>query len=417
MVTFSTPKAPKGAPDIVPPRSAIYERVEAVASERFRRYGYRRIETPAFEHTELFERGLASGSDIVTKEMYTFEDKGGRSLTLRPDMTAPVVRALLENRLDKVGLPVKLYYVAPIFRHERPQAGRYRQFRQAGVELVGATSPEADAEVIELASSVFRSLGLTQVSLLLNSIGHAQCRALYLPRLVQFLEAHRGQLCEDCQRKIERNPLRTFDCKVEQDQKVMLDAPLITDSLCSDCKSHHDAVKSLLTDVGVAFIEEPRLVRGLDYYSRTTFEFTSQGLGSQNAIGAGGRYDGLAELLGGDDLPGIGFGLGVDRIVMLLEEQPQAIRAFVVAVGEEARRAAFALVTRLREAGVSVDFDASGRGMKAQFKMADRLGAEKVVIIGEREIATGLYAVKDMVSGEQETIEADGVGNHLKEQP
>lgn len=420
MVTFSTPKAPKGAPDIIPPRSSIYERVEKVAAERFRRYGYRRIETPVFEHTELFERGLTIGSDIVTKQMYTFEDKGGRSLTLRPDLTAPVVRAVLENHLDKAGLPVKLYYLAAVFRHERPQAGRYRQFRQAGVEVVGASTAEADAEVIELAHGVFRDLGLTQVTLLLNSIGHLECRGRYLPTLVQFLEARREQLCPDCQRKIERNPLRTFDCKVVRDREIMQKAPLITDYLCSDCKTHHEAVKSLLTQVGVSFIEDPRLVRGLDYYTRTSFEFIGEGLGSQDAIGAGGRYDGLSESLGGGHLPGVGFGLGVDRIAMLVEAgqsfTPPAIRVFVVAIGEDARRAAFPMVTQLRASGIAADFDLADRGMKGQFRSADRSGAPKVIVIGEREMATGSFTVKDMLSGEEETIMGDALVSYLKAQ-
>jgi len=412
---------PKGAPDVWPPRSAIYESIIATAVSAFRRYGYGRIDTPIFEQTELFERGLASGSDIVTKEMYTFQDKGGRSLTLRPDMTAPVVRSIIEHGLDRAGRPVKLYYVAPIFRHERPQSGRFRQFTQVGVESVGGDAPEMDAEVILLASQVFSRVGLGEVKLLLNSIGHADCRAAYLPLLKAFLQAHSDDLCDDCRRKIDVNPLRTFDCKAPADRRIMLEAPLIKDHLCDDCVGHHSVVKESLSAAGLEFVEEPRLVRGLDYYSRTTFEFVSEGLGAQNAVGAGGRYDGLSEQLGGTRLPGVGFGLGVERIALALDARPGAqsslpqsgLDVYLVAVGAKARPAVFVLAEQLRSAGLTTDLDLANRGAKGQFKAADRAGAKQVVVIGDRELESGLFTVRDMNTGQEEGVAVDSLAGLL----
>jgi len=413
-------KGPKGAPDILPPRSASYEHVIDVATRQFARYGYSRIDTPVFEHTEVFLRGLAEGSDIVSKEMYTFEDKGGRSLTLRPDMTAPVVRAIIEHGLDKQGTAVKLYYAAPVFRHERPQAGRTRQFTQVGVECVGTTSPESDAEVIELAASVYAALGI-EARLLLNSIGHPGCRSEYMPSLVAFLRSHSDQLCEDCKRKIDRNPLRTFDCKVERDRAIMENAPMITDHLCEPCSEHHMAVMSLLSDVSVEFTKEPKLVRGLDYYTKTTFEFVSEGLGSQDAVGAGGRYDGLAEQLGGDPSPGIGFGLGVDRMVLVLESlrdgsilgPPAGV--FVAPARPDLGRDAFRLATQLRHSGSRVVMDQSARNLKGQLRSANRAGAAFAVILGPREIEASTATVRDMSSGQESDVPFGSLHDWLKE--
>jgi len=392
--------------------------------ETFRLWGYQRIETPVFESTELFERGLAAGSDIVTKEMYTFEDKGGRSLTLRPDMTAPVVRATLEHGLDRMGLPVKLYYASPIFRHERPQAGRYRQFWQVGVEAIGSEAAAIDAEVIALASDVIAKIGLGGVTLKLNSIGHPECRALYLPLLRDYLMAHETELCSDCRRKIEANPLRTFDCKVPADREVMQNAPVIVDHLCAECKEHHESLKILLGAIDVEFVQDPRLVRGLDYYTRTAFEFVAQGLGSQDAVGAGGRYDGLSEQIGGPSLPGIGFGLGVERIALALEKQiseqdvvRDRLEAFVVWVGQEAEQPAFELVTKLRREGISADLDHSGRSIKAQFRQADRSGAQRVVVIGAKELAAAVYTLKDMQTGFETSVAAGELAQELRKSP
>ena len=393
--------------------------VQSKAVDAFRRWGFRRIETPAFEHTELFERGLAEGSDIVTKEMYTFLDKGGRSLTLRPDMTAPVVRAVIEHRLAERGLPVKVYYDVPVFRHERPQAGRFRQFTQVGVEAIGSQSPQLDAEVIALATEVLASVGLSQFELALNSIGHPGCRAEYLPRLVGFLRSRADQLCDDCKKKIDKNPLRTFDCKVPSDIKIMEEAPLISNSLCDDCRGHHVAVKASLSDLGVAFNESPRLVRGLDYYTRTTFEFTAAGLGSQDAVGGGGRYDGLAELIGGARMPGVGFGLGVARIAIALEAAgsgvEQRLDAYIACISEEAKRPGLLLARDLRRAGLTIDMDLDSKSIRAQFKAADRLGARRVIVIGDKELASGTVTIRDMSSGVESTVPIEEVTNEFKE--
>ncbi|HEX2052128.1 MAG TPA: histidine--tRNA ligase [Actinomycetota bacterium] len=407
---------PKGAPDLYPPRSGMHDEITGQAMTWFRRYGYGRIETPVFEHTQLFEKGLEPGSDLVTKQMYTFEDRGGRSLTLRPDMTTPVVRAILEHGLDRQGLPVKLCYVAPIFRQERPQAGRQRQFTQVGVEAVGSDGPDIDAEVIQLALDVYKTVGL-EVDLALNSIGHPGCRADYLPKLQTYLRSVEDQLCGDCQRKIDTNPLRTFDCKVESDRKLLENAPLIVDQLCPECEIHYAGVKDRLNDWGVKYSEDPRLVRGLDYYTRTAFEFTASGLGAQNAVGGGGRYDGLAEALGGPSLPGIGFGLGVERIALALEskgvEHVDRLDVFIVAIGDRARTAAFSLAPKLREAGFTTDMDYAGRSLKGQFKAANSRNAAWVIVIGEQELESGRYTVKLMHTGDEEKLPPGRIVGYL----
>jgi histidyl-tRNA synthetase len=408
---------PKGAPDLFPPRSQLHDEIISRATQLFKLYGYGRIETPVFEATQLFEKGLEPGSEVVTKQMYSFEDRGGRSLTLRPDMTAPVVRSVLEHGLERQGKPLKLYYVAPIFRQEKPQAGRQRQFTQVGIEALGSPGPEIDAEVIQLAMDIYLSVGLKDVELALNSIGHPECRAVYIPKLQEYLRSVADQLCEDCRRKIETNPLRTFDCKVPSDRELLKDAPVIVDYLCEECASHYDQLKSLLRDSGVRFTEDPRLVRGLDYYTRTAFEFTAGGLGSQNAVGGGGRYDGLAESLGGGHLPGIGFGLGVERIVLALEakgvEPARRLNVFVVSMGDRARKVARAVAANLRSEGYSTDLDFAGRGIKAQFKAANQLGAEWVVVIGDKEIETGLYTLKRMSTGEEQQVQPARLAGYL----
>ncbi len=407
---------PKGAPDLFPPRSLLHDEIIGRAVIQLRRFGYNRIETPVFEHTQLFEKGLEPGSDLVTKQMYTFEDRGGRSLTLRPDMTTPVVRAIIEHGMDRQGLPVKLYYVASIFRQERPQAGRQRQFTQVGVEAVGSGGPDIDAEVIQLALNIYRAVEL-DVNLALNSIGHPGCRADYIPKLQAYLRSVADQLCGDCRRKIETNPLRTFDCKVESDRKLLEDAPFIVDQLCPECEIHYAGVKDRLDEWGIRYTEDPRLVRGLDYYTRTAFELTAVGLGSQNAVGGGGRYDGLAESLGGPSLPGIGFGLGVERIALALEskgvERKPALDVFIVSIGDRGRTAAFSLAAKLREAGFTTDLDYAGRVMKGQFKAANSRGANWVVVIGEKELESGKYTVRQMNTGDEEELPPSRIAGYL----
>lgn len=416
-------EGPKGAPDILPGDdklpSELYQRVVRTGEDLFSRYGYRLIVTPVFEDTALFQRSLIETSEIVNKEMYTFEDRGGRSLTLRPEGTAPVMRGVLEHNLHRAGLPVKLYYTASTFRYEQPQAGRYRVFNQLGVEAIGADGPDIDAEVIELAAKLYGALGL-QPELILNSIGHPACRAEYLPKLVEFLRSHFDELCEDCRRRTETNPLRTFDCKVPGDREIMASAPLITDYLCGSCADHFDGVQNLLTSVGIKFRLEPRLVRGLDYYTRTTFTFLAAGLGAQDEIGGGGRYDGLSELLGGDPLPGIGFGLGIERIVLALRadgiEAPVGHDVYVAAAGDETRGKVFEIVTGLRSAGWAVEFDQTARSLKGQLRSADRIRARFTVIVGERELSEGRYTVRDMTTGEEQLVPQDQLTDYLRAQ-
>lgn len=411
--------APRGAPDALPPRSEAQEAIVRAAEDLFKRYGYRRIDTPSFEETEVFLRGLEEGSDIVVKkEMYTFTDRGGRSITLRPDGTAPVVRAIIEHGLHRKALPVKLYYVAHMFRYERPQATRYRQHLQLGVEAVGSEGPEVDAEVVELAMSLYGILGLDRVTLVLNSVGHPGCRADYLPKLVTYLQAHAAELDDDCRQRIATNPLRTFDCKVERDREILSKAPLMRDHLCEECRKHFESLLAYLGDMGISFEMDPMLVRGLDYYTRTTFELRAPGLGAHDSVGGGGRYDGLSELLGGERLPGIGFGLGVERIAAALEKQREfslvPLDAFIVTVGDDARPRAILLATELRRNGLAVDLDFVARGVKGQFKAADRSGAKKAVVIGERELRENVYTVRDMESGEELSVEASKLTEHLK---
>jgi histidyl-tRNA synthetase len=375
----------------------------------FAKAGYQPVETPIFEHTEVFERGVGEASEVVGKQMYTFIDRGDRSLTLRPEGTAPVVRAILEHNLHRGALPVKLAYAGPMFRQERPQKGRYRQFWQVGIEGVGVDAPALDAEVIEVGKRFLAMAGV-ETELLLNSIGHldASCRLGYLDALRDFLHARTADLAEDDRERVNTNPLRTFDSKERATVAVMKDAPVITDHLCDDCATHFEGVRSLLDDIGVAYTLEPRLVRGLDYYMRTAFEFVAGGLGSQNAVGGGGRYDGLAESLGGDALPGIGFALGVDRILIARGDDhvtPSPLDVYVVAVGDEAARTAFRVVTELRSAGIGADLDLARRSMKGQMKQASASGARWAAILGDREIASGKITLKDLTSSDQKEID------------
>lgn len=410
--------APKGTRDVLPPESWQWQRVIRYALDSFALAGYAPIETPTFEHTEVFARGVGETSEVVTKQMYTFDDQGGRSMTLRPEATASTVRAVLEHNLHRGALPLKLSYAGWMYRQERPQKGRYRQFFQLGIEAVGAAAPSVDAEVIDVAMRFFSGLGL-DVTLKLNSIGHPDpsCRFGYNRVLVDYLRAHESELAADDRGRIDTNPLRTFDSKEEATIRVMADAPVITDHLCADCKEHYEQVRSLLGMLGVAFEEDPRLVRGLDYYTRTAFEFVAGGLGSQNAVGGGGRYDGLAELLGGPQVPGIGFALGLDRILLSLGADSDIegpVVAYVVALGDGAQKAALPLVTSLRAAGIGCDLDHLGRGMKGQMKDADRSGARFAVIIGDDELTAGEATVKTLRSGEQERVALDRLEEWLK---
>lgn len=417
---LSTFTAPKGTYDLLPPSSATYLAIRERLSAPLRRAGYGYIETPVFEDVKLFSRGVGESTDIVNKEMYTLTTKGGDELALRPEGTASVVRAALQANLHKLGnLPVKLWYSGSFYRYERAQKGRYRQFAQIGAEAIGTEDPALDAEVIILADDAFRSLGLRDYSLLLNSLGDKQCRPVYRAALVEFLDGL--DLDEDTRRRAGINPLRVLDDKRESVQAQLTDAPKLRDFLCEDCKAYDEQVRELLTAAGVAFVDDPKLVRGLDYYTRTTFEFVHNGLGAQSAIGGGGRYDGLSEMLGGPALPSVGWGLGVDRTFLAMEAEdivldlPATTSVYAVALGEEAKNVLFAKVVELRRAGVATDLAFGVKGIKNAMKSADRSGARFALIAGDRDLAEGVVQLKDMTTGEQNPVALDALVTTLKE--
>uniref|UniRef100_A0AAU2JN39 Histidine--tRNA ligase n=1 Tax=Streptomyces sp. NBC_00049 TaxID=2903617 RepID=A0AAU2JN39_9ACTN len=406
---MSTFKAPKGTYDLIPPYSAKYLAVREAISAPLRKAGYGYIETPGFEDVNLFARGVGESTDIVTKEMFTLTTKGGSNLALRPEGTASVLRAALEASLHKQGnLPAKLWYSGSYYRYERPQKGRYRHFSQVGAEAIGAEDPALDAELIILADQAYRALGLSNFRILLNSLGDKECRPVYREALQGFL---RGlDLDEETVRRAEINPLRVLDDKRSDVQKQLVGAPALRDYLCDACKAYHEEVRALITAAGVLFEDDEKLVRGLDYYTRTTFEFVHDGLGAQSAVGGGGRYDGLSEMIGGPALPSVGWALGVDRTVLALEAEgveldiPATTDVFAVAIGAEARRLLFAAVTELRKAGVAADFSYGGKGLKGAMKDANRSGARFTVVAGERDLAEGVVQLKDMESGEQAAV-------------
>jgi histidyl-tRNA synthetase len=399
-------QAPKGVSEYLPPRSAAFLAARDTFAAAATRAGYAYLELPVFEDTQLFARGVGESTDVVSKEMYTFEDRGGRSITLRPEFTAGVVRAVLQHSLHRLGeLPVKVWAVGPAFRYERAQAGRYRQFYQVDLEAIGSEDPAIDAETIAIAWDFYRSLGLTQLTLNLNSLGCKECRPAYRAVLQDFLRAL--DLDEATRARIEINPLRVLDDKRPEVRAQVADAPLIIDHLCADCKAHHDQVRGLLADLDIPWTDDPRLVRGLDYYMRTTFEFDHPLLGAQSGIGGGGRYDGLSETIGGPPLPGIGFGLGLDRTVLAMEAErvpsisSPGVSVYGVPLGEEAERKVFALVTELRRAGISADMSYGSKKLKNAMRGADRSGAAYAVILGERDIAAGSVQLKDLAGGDQ----------------
>jgi len=401
-------KAVKGTRDLLPPATEVWNRVESAARAVFRAYNYHEIRTPILEDTQLFARGVGEETDIVTKEMYTFEDRDGSSLTLRPECTASVIRAYVEHRLDQRPGVQKLYYIGPMFRRERPQKGRYRQFYQIGAEAIGSESPAVDAEVIEMVVEVLKAAGLTGFHLLLNSVGDRHCRPQYIERLRQELKSVAPRMCGDCQRRADANPLRVLDCKVEADQPIIEKLPHIVDHLCDACRAHFEAVRQYLADRGMEYEVRPRLVRGLDYYMRTTFEVVHGALGAQNSVLGGGRYDGLAESLGSKaPAPGIGFSIGEDRLVMSVEGRPSSasLDLFIAPLGEPALRHAAVMARDFRLSGLSVEL-AEGK-LKRVLELADKLGARFTLIVGENEMAAGRYALKNMSTGEQENLTRD----------
>jgi histidyl-tRNA synthetase len=402
-------KAVRGTRDILPPSSAVWNHVETVARQVFRAYNYGEIRTPIFELTELFARGVGSDTDIVSKEMYTWDDRDGTSLTLRPECTASVIRACIEHRLDQLPGLKKFFYVGPMFRRERPQKGRFRQFSQIGAEVIGSESPVIDAELIELVLELLIRCGVDQPHLLLNSVGCPLCRPAFIERLRQRLQEVKSGMCEDCQRRAETNPLRVLDCKVPEDQPIIDGLPSILHHLGPECATHFAAVRDLLDARGIRYEIRPRLVRGLDYYTKTTFEVVHGALGAQNSVLGGGRYDGLAESLGSRvPLPGIGFSIGEDRLVMTIEEQLDAaslspLDLYVVPMGDEAVRHAALLARELRRAGVVVEVSTDAK-VKRAMELANKLNARFALLLGDNEIAAGVYALKDMAAAEQRNV-------------
>ncbi|MCW2543141.1 MAG: hisS [Frankiales bacterium] len=413
-------QAPKGVPEYVPPDSAAFLAVRDALTAPARKAGYGYIELPVFEDTQLFVRGVGESTDVVSKEMYTFDDRGGRSLTLRPEGTAGVVRAVIEHGLDRGQLPVKLWYAGPFFRAERPQHGRYRQLQQVGVEAIGSDDPALDAEVIALADEGYRSLGLTGQELHLTSLGDAACRPAYRAKLQAFLEGL--DLDEATRSRAQLNPLRVLDDKREAVQKQLAEAPLMIDNLCNECQEHYDAVRRHLAALGVAWTEAPRMVRGLDYYTRTTFEFVHDGLGAQSGIGGGGRYDGLMASLGGQELSGIGFGLGTDRTYLACQAESlnpgdqSRCDVFLIALGDAAKDALVVAAGQLRKAGVRTDLAYGDRGLKGAMKGADRSGARWAVIAGDRDLEGGSVELKDLRSGEQSAVQLSALTETIQEQ-
>jgi histidyl-tRNA synthetase len=416
-------RAPKGTADMLPDVARVWEFLLRTAQEMFARYGYEPIYTPSFEHTEVFTRGIGEATDIVAKEMYTFTDRADRSLTLRPEGTAPVVRAALEHNLVPQGSIAKYYYAGPMFRYERPQKGRMRQFWQIGVEALGSAQPSVDAEVIILLVRFFEAAGVPRerMTLLVNSMGDEACRPAYRDQVAEFIREHAGELCDECVRRADTNPLRAFDCKKESCEATMAEAPLLRDELCDECAAHYASVKHALDEAGLSYVEDPRLVRGLDYYTRTVFEVQAEGLGAQNAIGGGGRYDRLMEEYGGRPTPGLGFALGFERTMLALEaasaDVPGLARAdvYVARVDESVAHDAMSIAQRLRDSGVATELDHLARSLKAQFKHADRLDARLVVVVGPDELASGEVTVRDMATKEETLVPVDMLADRLVE--
>lgn len=404
---------------MLPAEAYKWHYVEDIARKTAANFGFKEIRTPIFEHTELFLRGVGETTDIVNKEMYTFLDKGNRSITLRPEGTAGVARSFIENGLAQNGLPLKVYYIAPVFRYEKPQNGRLREHHQFGVEMFGSETPKADAEVISLAYSFLKNVGLTALSLNINSIGCKTCRAEYNKALKEYIGANLENMCPTCQARFEKNPLRILDCKEEKCKRITANAPKITDYLCDDCKAHFAGVQEELTALDIPFNVNPGIVRGLDYYTRTVFEFISNDIGAQGTVCGGGRYNHLVEEVGGHPTPAAGFGLGLERLLLVLENtgklsavEPK-INVYVAPLGENASKKALSITNSLRLQGVSAETDLMNRSLKAQMKYADKIGARYVVVIGDDELAAGEVVVKNMADGTGEKVAIENVAEYV----
>ena len=398
---------PKGTKDVIPSESYKWHFVEDKVRQVAKEFCIQEIRTPVFEHTELFLRGVGDTTDIVNKEMYTFNDKGGRSITLKPEGTAGVARAFIENGLGENPQPTKMYYITPVFRYERPQAGRLREHHQFGVEIYGSAAPQADAEVILIARAMLNKAGIKDdmLSLNINSIGCPKCRAHYNKALKEYFSARIDEMCPTCRERLDKNPLRILDCKEERCKQIAADAPVILDYLCDDCKKHHKELCAALQAAGVKYTVDPHIVRGLDYYTRTVFEFISTAIGAQGTVCGGGRYDGLVQQVGGKPTPAAGFGMGIERLLMVMQNTgieipaPAGPDAYLAPLCEQGYAVSLAMAERLRAKGFAIEREISGRSLKAQMKYAAKIGARKVVFIGEDEIAKGIYTVKNMADG------------------
>ncbi|MYL53404.1 histidine--tRNA ligase [Pontibacillus yanchengensis] len=422
---MSNIKGPRGTQDILPGEVEKWQYVESVLSDICHRYHYKEVRTPVFEHTELFQRGVGDSTDIVQKEMYTFEDRGGRSITLRPEGTASVVRSFVQHKVyGSPNQPTKLFYFGPMFRYERPQQGRMRQFVQFGIEALGSDDPAVDAEVIALAMNAYQELGLTSLKLVLNSLGDLESRKNHREALIAHFKPHKDELCEDCQMRLETNPMRVLDCKKDREHPAMETAPSILDYLNKESREYFETVKSVLDKMGISYVIDPNLVRGLDYYNHTAFEIMSEaeGFGAITTLSGGGRYNGLVEEVGGPETAGIGFALSIERLLMALDAEgielpiDEQLDCYVVTVGQEAKKEAAAIVYQLRQAGIQVDKDYADKKMKAQFKAADRLRAKYVLVLGEDELANGQINVRNMDTGDQQTIQLEEIVEHMKKE-
>lgn len=406
---------PKGTKDVLPQDSFKWRYIENAARKVAHAFGFKEMRTPTFEHTEVFLRGIGETTDVVNKEMYTFLDKGDRSITLKPEGTAGVIRSFVENGLYGGTLPFKTYYITPCFRYERPQAGRLREFHQFGVECLGSYTADTDAEIIILAKSFLDEIGLTDYTLYINSIGCKECRKEYHAALKNYLKDNFDLLCKNCKERFDKNPLRILDCKEENCKKIVANAPSILDYLCPDCKEHFEKVKKLLDVSGIDYKIDDKIVRGLDYYTKTVFEFVSEGIGAQGTILGGGRYDGLVEELGGGKIPGVGFAAGIERLLLLKEGSGNSIPddaafdIYIAPMGENAYVKAFELIGALRKKGIIADIDHMNRGIKSQFKFADKINAKFVGIIGDDELSQGKIKIKEMQTGDETTVDFDKV--------
>lgn len=413
-------QAPKGTKDILPSEVYKWHYVENIIKEICALHGYREIRTPVFEHTELFERGVGETTDVVQKEMYTFLDKGGRSITLKPEGTSPAVRAFIEHSIFNDPQPTKVFYLTPCFRYENPQSGRLREHHQFGVEVFGASEPSVDAEIINIAMMLYERLGVGNLEIRINSVGCPNCREKYNRKLKEYLAGKLSKLCETCKERYDKNPMRIIDCKDENCKEQLVDAPYMIDNVCDECREHFEGLKSSLKILGLNYVVDPKIVRGLDYYTKTAFEIVSADAGAKGTVCGGGRYDGLIEECGGPSTPGMGFGLGLERLLLAVENQgidipaPVYMDVYVADLGKEAGKEAQRQINILRKEGIKAEKDYMGRSLRAQMKYADKINAEFVVVLGEEEIKSGRIRVRDMKTGSEEEIGLDALAGYIK---